>query len=236
MSDTPRDEPAIDEAARALVSLERLTLTGPDKHRQGLSRQAEQLGERLERARGALAVSSLRLRDVGEAEKRLVASHGQLLERRGRQFDALLRNQQVEQIALDDAWLIIRTVPITVTLPASRHYPVPRRYNIGRWFVRIRLQDLIVRVFPAEGQHREHGGTMLHPHIYNKPLGPPEYPQAVEANEVCWGNLKIDALRAMERQEYSLLLEYVLHLLTNIQPDDPAFFAAVTEIGTPLPD
>lgn len=204
-------------------------LCGPSlREREAVARQAEEAHESHETETRHLVVALKEYRDRMREFAVTKRDAVQLRERREREFDTMVSHPMVEGVTVDDGWLVVTTNPITVEYddPQAR---AKKRYDVGRWHVRISLADMAVIVLPADGQSRE--GTMLHPHIYN--TNTPK--MNAKANEVCWGALACDVAHAMKMREFKLLLEYVLLLLGSCNPADPQSMIALLSIGTPLP-
>ncbi|MBI4280759.1 hypothetical protein HY628_01015 [Candidatus Uhrbacteria bacterium] len=171
-----------------------------------------------------------RLQGLIKTHEKLKAEAAELIERRGKEFDELLENPAVETVGVDGQWLSVRTKPLVVTVNDPKKSGHLLRYDVGRWIARVHLETGAVRVFPADGQSRS--GTMLHPHVYNRSL--PHL--GVEANELCWGNLKPVAARCAEERKYGLLFDLVFTLLGSCHMgEDPTPFDALRDIGRLLP-
>lgn len=196
--------------------------------RQSILRHAEEAHVAHEAYHDRLMVAVRQYRDRAHELARVMSEAATVREYREREFDTMAALPLVLKVTADHGWLVVRTQPITVEFddPEER---VLARYTVGRWIVRINLEDCAVRVLPADGQTRD--GTMLHPHVYAA-----DTPTAnAKANEVCWGALLTAAQTAVREREYKVLLEYVLLLLGSCNPKDPLSVRALRDIGTRLP-
>ena len=151
-------------------------------------------------------------------------------ELRGKQFDFIFKHKLTQGVAMEGDYLVVCTKPIILRFTPSGFKKKVQIWNIGRWFIRIKLTEMEIRVFPADGQSRAEG-TMLHPHVYHKDIDDKNF-KPRKAGEPCWGNLKSDAEKAMENQEYAMLFDLLAALLTSCNPNDDVSVKALEAIGT----